>query len=67
MVDSRGLVLVLKKEALLQELDKRKENRMLPQPLRPGRLREKYVVIKVTDCYDARESVRHVLGVDNRG
>ena len=40
---------------------------MLQQPLRPGRLREKYVVIRVTDCYDARESVRHVLGVENRG
>ena len=67
IVDSRGSVRVLKQGALLQELDKRKRKQNLQQPLRPGRLREKYVVIRVTGCYDARENVRHVLGVENRG
>ena len=37
IVDSRGSMLVLKKEALLQEVDKRKRKRMLQQPLRPRR------------------------------
>ena len=66
-MDSRGSVLVLKKEALLQELDKEKEKRMLQQPLKPGRLKGKHVFIRITDFYDAKESVRHVLGVENRG
>ena len=67
IVDSRGSVLVLKRRLYSKSWIKEKENRMLQQPLRPGRLREKYVVIRVTDCYDARESMRHVLGVENRG
>ena len=67
IVDSRGSVLVLKKEALLQELDKRKRKENAAATSQAGRLREKYVVIRVTDCYDGRESMRHVLGVENRG
>ena len=60
-------MLVLTKEALLKELDKRKEKRMLQQSLGPRGLRENHIVIRVTDCYGVRESVRHVLGVENRG
>ena len=67
-MDSRGSVLVLKKEALFQELDKRqrKENAVVTSQAREV-LREKHVVIRVTDYYGVRESVRHVLGVENGG
>ena len=67
IVDSRGSVLVLKKRLYSKSWIKEKEKRMLQQPLRPGRLREKHAVIRVTDCYGVRESVRHVLRVENRG
>ena len=66
-MDSRGSVLVLKKEALLQELDKRKRKENAAATSQAREVKGKHVVIRVTDCYDVRESVRHVLGVENRG
>ena len=43
------------------------KTKMLQHPLRPRRLKEKHIVIRVADCYDTRESMRHVLGVENKG
>ena len=67
IVDSRGSVLVLKKEALLQELNKRRRKENSAATSHAREVKGKHVVIRVTDCYDARESVRHVLGVEKKG